>query len=77
MGKKNAIRSLRDRFEKGLLERVPKTSVNGNPFAGYEIPQSVTSGGAVGEAIQLLLNCPGMASSSGSAEDVLEILGVT
>ena len=31
----------------------------------------------MGEAIQLLLNCPGMASSSGSAEDVLESLGVS
>ncbi|WP_026617565.1 hypothetical protein [Ensifer aridi] len=64
-------------MEKGLLERVPKTSVSGNPFAGYQIPQNVTLGGAVGETIQLLLNCPGMASSSGSAEDVLEILGVS
>jgi len=34
MDKENAMTSsLRNRLEKGLLERVPKTSVNGNPFA--------------------------------------------
>ncbi len=34
MDEENAIiGSLRNRLEKGLLERVPKTSVNGNPFA--------------------------------------------
>ncbi|WP_085032619.1 cysteine desulfurase NifS [Ensifer aridi] len=61
------IKSLRDRLEKGLLKRIPKTSVNGDPLARLPNTTSVTFGGTVGEAIQLLLNRIGVACSSGSA----------
>lgn len=61
------VKSLRDRLEDGLLERIPETSVNGDPLARLPNTTSVTFGGIVGEAIQLLLNRHGIACSSGSA----------
>ncbi|WP_173514473.1 cysteine desulfurase NifS [Sinorhizobium psoraleae] len=61
------IKSLRDRLEKGLLEHIPRTSVNGDPLARLPNTTSVTFDGAVGEAIELLLNRHGIACSSGSA----------
>ncbi|MDK1493574.1 cysteine desulfurase NifS [Sinorhizobium sp. 7-81] len=61
------VKSLRDRLEKGLLERIPKTFVNGDTLARLPNTTSVTFDRTVGEAIQLLLNRHGIACSSGSA----------
>jgi len=68
MDKENAIiRSLRDRLEKGLLERVPKVFVMGDPVTRLPNTTSIAFERVDGDAMQFLLNRQGIACSSGSA----------
>ncbi|THK33431.1 cysteine desulfurase NifS [Ensifer sp. MPMI2T] len=68
MDKDNAIiRSLRDRLEKGLLERVPKVFVMGDPMTRLPNTTNIAFESVGGEAMQFLLNRHGIACSSGSA----------
>lgn len=61
------VRSLRDRLEKGLLQRIPNTFVTGD--ADNRLPNTcnIACEFIEGEAILLLLNRAGIAASSGSA----------
>ncbi|MBB4232733.1 cysteine desulfurase NifS [Rhizobium mongolense] len=61
------IKSLRDRLEKGLLERIPRTFVTGDPLARLSNTTNVAFDRIAGEAMQFLLNRHGIACSSGSA----------
>jgi len=58
---------LRDTLEKGLLERFPNASLNGDP--ALRVPNTTNIGFEFveGEAILLYLNEKGIAASSGSA----------
>ncbi|WEX91448.1 cysteine desulfurase NifS (plasmid) [Sinorhizobium garamanticum] len=68
MDKENKrVKSLRDRLEKGLLERIPKSFVTGDPLARLPNTTNVAFDRVDGEAIQFLLNRHGIACSSGSA----------
>ncbi|WP_026616050.1 cysteine desulfurase NifS [Ensifer aridi] len=68
MDKENAIiRSLRDRLEKGLLERVPKVFVMGDPVTRLPNTTSIAFERVDGDAMQFLLNRQRIACSSGSA----------
>lgn len=61
------VRALRDRLERGLLERIPHTHINGNPQ--WRLPNTTNLGFEFieGEAILLHLSAAGIAASSGSA----------
>ncbi|QPB24643.1 cysteine desulfurase NifS [Rhizobium sp. 007] len=61
------VKSLRDRLEKGLLERIPRTFVTGDPLARLSNTTNVAFDRIAGEAMQFLLNRHGIACSSGSA----------
>ncbi|CDI12022.1 aminotransferase class V-fold PLP-dependent enzyme [Agrobacterium pusense] len=61
------VKSLRDRLEKGLLERVPKTFVTGDPLARLPNTINVAFEGIGREAMQFLLNRHGIACAFGSA----------
>ncbi|MCA1409168.1 cysteine desulfurase NifS [Ensifer sp. IC3342] len=68
MDKENAIiGSLRDRLEKGLIERVPKVFVMGDPVTRLPNTTSIAFERVDGDAMQFLLNRQGIACSSGSA----------
>ncbi len=61
------IRSLRDRLEKGLLERIPNAAVNGD--TDHRLPNTSSIGFEYveGEAILLMMDEFGICASSGSA----------
>lgn len=63
----NRLRQLRDRLEQGLLARIPRTHINGNP--DWRLPNTTNLGFEYieGEAILLHLSAAGIAASSGSA----------
>ncbi|WP_331375751.1 cysteine desulfurase NifS [Sinorhizobium chiapasense] len=61
------VKPLRDRLEKGILERIPKTFVTGDPLARLPNTANVAFDSIDGQAIQFLLNRYGIACSSGSA----------
>ncbi|CDM60467.1 MULTISPECIES: cysteine desulfurase NifS [Rhizobium] len=61
------VKSLRDRLERGLLERIPGTFVTGDPLARLSNTTNVAFDRIAGEAIQFVLNRHGIACSSGSA----------
>ncbi|TCU04034.1 cysteine desulfurase NifS [Rhizobium sullae] len=61
------VKSLRDRLERGLLERIPGTFVTGDPLARLSNTTNVAFDRIAGEAIQFVLNRHGIACASGSA----------
>ncbi len=61
------VRELRDRLEKGLLEAVPETRLNGHPTERLPNTTSLAFKFVEGEAILLLLDELGVCASSGSA----------
>ncbi len=61
------VRALRDRLEKGILDRIPNTLVNGDPESRLPNTCSLSFEFVEGEAILLMLDDLGIAASSGSA----------
>lgn len=59
--------SLRDRLERGLLEKIPETQVNGDREHRLPNTTNISFGYIEGEAILLKLNEHGICASSGSA----------
>ena len=66
-GKGTKIKALRDKLEKGLLEKIPNSKVNGS--LEHRLPNTSNIGFEFveGEAILLMLDEKGIAASSGSA----------
>jgi cysteine desulfurase len=61
------VRALRDRLEKGILERIPNTLVNGDPESRLPNTCSLSFEFVEGESILMMLNDLGVCASSGSA----------
>jgi cysteine desulfurase len=61
------VKALRDRLEKGLLEKIPNTMVNGDPENRLPNTTSIAFEYVEGEAILLMMNELGICASSGSA----------
>ena len=61
------VHALRDRLEKGLLEKVPRTWLNGHPALRLPNTTNLSFEYIEGEAILLLMSKEGIAASSGSA----------
>ena len=61
------VASLRDRLEKGLLQRIPNSFVTGNPAERLPNTSNIAFEYVEGEGILLLMNREGIAASSGSA----------
>lgn len=61
------VKALRDRLEKGILERIPECFVTGDESARTDNTLNVAFKFVEGEAILLMLNEYGIAASSGSA----------
>ncbi len=61
------VRALRDRLEKGLLERIPRSRVNGHEINRLPNTSNISFEHVEGEAILLMMSDLGMAASSGSA----------
>ena len=61
------VRALRDRLERGLLEKVPKASVNGDPAGRLPNTTSIGFDSVEGESILLMMDPLGICASSGSA----------
>jgi cysteine desulfurase len=64
---KTRIAALRDRLEKGILESVSRSFVNGDPDMRLPNTTSISFEAIEGEAILLLMNEYGICASSGSA----------
>ena len=68
MGEENTrVRALRDRLEKGLLDRVPNSRVNGGGSERLPNTTNISFEFVEGEAILLLMDEFGICASSGSA----------
>lgn len=61
------VPALRDRLEKGLLQRIPNAFVTGNPAERLPNTANIAFEYVEGEGILLLMNREGIAASSGSA----------
>ncbi len=61
------VRALRDKLEKGILEKIPNTMVNGDPANRLPNTSSIAFEYVEGEAILLMMNELGICASSGSA----------
>jgi cysteine desulfurase len=61
------VRGLRDRLEHGLLERIERSMVTGDPDHRLPNTTNIAFEFIEGEAILLMLNRAGIAASSGSA----------
>lgn len=61
------VRALRDRLERGLLERIPHAVVNGNRERRLPNTTNISFEFVEGEAILLLMDRVGICASSGSA----------
>jgi cysteine desulfurase len=61
------VRALRDKLETGLLKRVPKSMINGDPENRLPNTTSIAFEYIEGEAILLLMDQYGICASSGSA----------
>ena len=61
------VRALRDKLEKGLLERIPEARINGDPDNRLPNTTNISFKYVEGEAILLLLDEQGVCASSGSA----------
>ncbi|RWK59771.1 cysteine desulfurase NifS [Mesorhizobium sp.] len=66
-GETRRIKRLRDRLEKGLLQRVPNTFVNGDPLERLPNTTNITFEFIQGNGILKLLDREGIACSYGSA----------
>lgn len=66
-GEEAALAVLRDRLEKGLLERIPNAKVNGADTQRVPNTSNIAFEFVEGEAILLLMNEFGICASSGSA----------
>ncbi|ACL04342.1 cysteine desulfurase NifS [Desulfatibacillum aliphaticivorans] len=68
MAKENLqVAALRDRLEKGLLEKIPNARINGNPDSRLPNTTNISFEYVEGEAILLMMNELGICASSGSA----------
>jgi len=68
LGAENArVKSLRDRLERGLTEKISHTRINGNTQARLPNTSNISFEYVEGEAILLMLSDFGIAASSGSA----------
>jgi len=61
------VRALRDRLERGLLERIPETFVNGDPEHRLANTTNIGFAGLEAESILLLLSEQGVCASAGAA----------
>lgn len=61
------VASLRDKLEKGLLERIPNSIVNGDVKSRLPNTSNISFKNVEGEAILLMLDRLGICASSGSA----------
>lgn len=61
------IRPLRDALERGILDSIPKTELNGHPTQRLVNTTNLTFHGLEAEALLLLLDQEGVCASSGSA----------
>ncbi len=61
------VRSLRDKLERGILERVPRVLLNGDPHGRLPNTSNLCFEGVEGEALLLRLDEVGIAVSAGSA----------
>lgn len=61
------VKRLRDRLEAGILPRVPRSFVTGDPANRLPNTANIAFEFVEGEAILMLLNRQGIAASSGSA----------
>ncbi len=61
------VAALRDRLEKGILQRIPNCFVTGNPAERLPNTANIAFEYIEGEGILLLMNREGIAASSGSA----------
>lgn len=61
------VRRLRDKLEKGLLDCIPRSFLNGHPSLRLPNTTNLSFEYIEGEAILLLMNREGVAASSGSA----------
>ena len=66
-GEATTVRALRDRFEAGVLERIPGTQVNGDPVHRLPNTSSIAFEGLDSEAVLMLLDQRGLCCSAGSA----------
>ncbi|WP_201842496.1 cysteine desulfurase NifS [Microvirga zambiensis] len=62
------VKALRDRLEKGLLQRIPNAFVTGDPLERLPNPANIAFAYIEGEGMLLLLHREGIACSSGSLE---------
>jgi cysteine desulfurase len=78
------IRGLRDKLEKGILQRIPDAQVNGHPEQRLPNTLNVSFAYIEGEAVLLFLDMKGVAASTGSActsdtfgqSHVIEAMGI-
>ena len=63
----NSLAALRDRLERGILERVPSVRVNGDAMRRLPNTSNIRFDGIEGEAMVIALDLRGYAVSSGSA----------
>jgi cysteine desulfurase len=61
------VKRLRDKLETALMDRIPKTRINGDPANRLPNTTNISFEFIEGEAILLLLNQLGICASSGSA----------
>jgi cysteine desulfurase len=61
------VKVLRDRLERGILERIPNTLINGDPVSRLPNTTSLSFEYVEGESILMMLNDLGVCASSGSA----------
>ncbi|MFH2005454.1 MAG: cysteine desulfurase NifS [bacterium] len=66
-GEQTRVRALRDRLERGLLDAIPSSRVNGDLVQRLPNTTNVSFEHVEGEAILLMMSDLGMAASSGSA----------
>ncbi|MEW5983315.1 MAG: cysteine desulfurase family protein [Acidobacteriota bacterium] len=61
------VGALRDRLERGILERVPRCNVNGDPARRAPNTTNISFDGVDGESLLIALDLEGIAVSTGSA----------
>lgn len=61
------VRALRDRFEAGVLERIPGAQVNGHPEQRLPNTSNISFEGLDSEAVLMMLDQRGLCCSAGSA----------
>jgi len=66
-GKAATVKTLRDRLERGLFERVPQIKLNGHPTERLPNTLNVSFAWIEGESLLMSLDMKGIAASSGSA----------